>query len=114
MFSTIKGLSNIEETVKKSLESVNLYEFRTGLVKTFSGGMRRRLSLAISLIGNPKLVVLDEPTTGMDAKIRQQTWKIILSLRNPHRTMLITSHNMEESECLSDKIFIMSKGKIVA
>ncbi len=57
---------------------MNLWENRNGQVKTFSGGMRRRLSLAISLIGDPKLVVLDEPTTGMDAKIRFATWKIIL------------------------------------
>jgi ABC-2 type transport system ATP-binding protein len=52
------------------LQSVNLYENRNGKVSTFSGGMRRRLSLAISLIGNPKLIILDEPTTGMDAHIR--------------------------------------------
>lgn len=63
-------------------------------MRTFSGGMRRRLSLAISLIGNPKLVVLDEPTTGMDAKIRLETWKIILKLRDSQKTMLITTHNM--------------------
>jgi ABC-2 type transport system ATP-binding protein len=60
---------------------VNLYDNRNGKVSTFSGGMRRRLSLAISLIGNPKLVILDEPTTGMDAQIRLQTWKLILKLR---------------------------------
>lgn len=63
-------------------------------MRTFSGGMRRRLSLAISLIGNPKLLVLDEPTTGMDAKIRLETWKIILKLRDSQKTMLITTHNM--------------------
>lgn len=78
-----------------SLKSVALEGYRTGKVKTFSGGMRRRLSLAISLLGNPKVVVLDEPTTGMDAKIRLETWKIILKLRDPKRTMLITTHNME-------------------
>lgn len=78
-----------------SLKSVALEGYRTGKVNTFSGGMRRRLSLAISLLGNPKVVVLDEPTTGMDAKIRLETWKIILKLRDPKRTMLITTHNME-------------------
>ena len=75
--------------------------------------MRRRLSLAISLIGNPKLVVLDEPTTGMDAKIRFSTWKIILQLRGKN-TVLMTTHNMQEAECVSDKILIMSKGRVVA
>lgn len=78
----------------ESLKSVALEGYRTGRVNTFSGGMRRRLSLAISLLGNPKVVVLDEPTTGMDAKIRLETWKIILKLRDPKRTMLITTHNM--------------------
>ena len=56
--------------------------------------MRRRLSLALSLVGDPKLVILDEPTTGMDAKVRLQTWKLILALRQTH-TVLITTHNME-------------------
>ena len=97
LFSRIKGFAHDEQTLKSILDSVKLYEFRDGKVKTFSGGMRRRLSLAIALIGNPKLVILDEPTTGMDAKIRLQTCKIILQLRAEHRTMLITTHNMEEA-----------------
>ena len=70
MFCKIKGWPDTDDEVKNCLDSVYLYDNRSGKVKTFSGGMRRRLSLAISLIGNPKLVVLDEPTTGMDAKIR--------------------------------------------
>ena len=70
-----------------------MYENRGGKVSTFSGGMRRRLSLAISLIGDPKLVILDEPTTGMDAHIRILTWKLILNIR-ANRTVLITTHNM--------------------
>lgn len=78
----------------KTLQSVNLEKNKDGKVSTFSGGMRRRLSLAISLIGNPKLLILDEPTTGMDAKIRLLTWKLILKLRK-HKTVLITTHNME-------------------
>ena len=84
-----------------------------GKVSTFSGGMRRRLSLALSMIGNPKLLILDEPTTGMDAKVRILTWKLIIALRRTH-TVLITTHNMEEAECVSDRILIMSKGRIVA
>ena len=111
LFSKLKGapLYNI----RKGLKEVNLHENANGQVKTFSGGMKRRLSLAISLIGNPKLVVLDEPTTGMDAKIRFSTWKIILGLRGV-RSVLMTTHNMEEAECVSDRILIMSKGRVVA
>lgn len=63
------------------------------MVRTFSGGMRRRLSLALSMVGDPKLLILDEPTTGMDAKVRLLTWKLILGLRGRH-TVLITTHNM--------------------
>lgn len=114
IFSIIKGFPYDQPTVDAILHSVRLLEFKDGRVQTFSGGMRRRLSLAISLIGNPKLIVLDEPTTGMDAKIRLLTWKIILQLRDPERTILITTHNMEEAECLSDRILIMNKGKIAA
>ena len=111
LFSKLKGYD--ESLIQKGLEEVNLWQNRSGRVKTFSGGMKRRLSLAISLIGNPKLVVLDEPTTGMDAKIRFSTWKIILQLRGKN-TVLMTTHNMEEAECVSDKILIMSKGRVVA
>ena len=114
LFSRIKGFPYHEDVIKRILNSVKLYEFRNGKVSTFSGGMRRRLSLAISLIGDPKLIILDEPTTGMDAKIRLQTWKIILQLRDSYRSILITTHNMEEAECLSDRILIMNKGRVAA
>lgn len=111
LFTILKGYSS--EAIRQGLEQVNLWENRDGQIRTFSGGMKRRLSLAISLIGNPKLVVLDEPTTGMDAKIRFSTWKIILQLRGK-KTVLMSTHNMEEAECVSDKILIMSKGRVVA
>ena len=91
LFSKLKGYD--ESLIQKGLEEVDLWKNKDGRIKTFSGGMRRRLSLAISLIGNPKLVVLDEPTTGMDAKIRFSTWKIILQLRGKN-TVLMTTHNM--------------------
>jgi len=63
------------------LRNVSLDKNKDGRVNTFSGGMRRRLSLALSLTGNPKLIILDEPTTGMDAKVRLLTWKLILALK---------------------------------
>lgn len=75
--------------------------------------MRRRLSLALSLVGSPKFVILDEPTTGMDARMRLLTWKLILGLGKKH-TVLITTHNMEEAECVSDRIMIMAKGRVIA
>lgn len=99
--------------ILKALQSVSLDKNIDGKVCTFSGGMRRRLSLALSLVGNPKLVILDEPTTGMDAKVRLLTWKLILQLRKLH-TVLITTHNMEEAECVADRIMIMAKGRVIA
>ena len=113
IFCRIKNIENTSEAIRMGLEKVNLWDNRNGKVLTFSGGMKRRLSLAISLIGDPKLLVLDEPTTGMDVKIRLQTWKIILSMKGQN-TILITTHNMEEAECVSDRILIMSKGRVVA
>lgn len=95
------------------MEGVSLQKNINGKVSTFSGGMRRRLSLALSTVGNPKLLILDEPTTGMDAKVRLLTWRLILGLRGRH-TVLITTHNMEEAECVSDRIMIMSKGRVIA
>ena len=75
------------------MQTVSLEKNVHGKVSTFSGGMRRRLSLALSMVGDPKLLILDEPTTGMDAKVRLLTWKLILGLRGRH-TVLITTHNM--------------------
>lgn len=94
LFHRLKHLPISQEQVLASLESVGLERNANGRVTTFSGGMRRRLSLALSLIGDPQLVILDEPTTGMDARVRLQTWKLILGLRGKH-TVLITTHNME-------------------
>jgi ABC-type multidrug transport system ATPase subunit len=93
LFHRLKHLEATREKTLLSLESVGLEKNIDGRVTTFSGGMRRRLSLALSLISDPKLVILDEPTTGMDAKVRLQTWKLILGLRQKH-TVLITTHNM--------------------
>ena len=113
LFHRLKHLTVSQENILSSLESVGLEKNMEGRVTTFSGGMRRRLSLALSLVGGPELVILDEPTTGMDARVRLQTWKLILGLRSRH-TVLITTHNMEEAECVSDKIMIMSKGRVIA
>jgi ABC-type multidrug transport system ATPase subunit len=93
MFHRLKGLPIDAQGIRRQLETVSLEKNVDGMVSTFSGGMRRRLSLALSMIGDPKLVILDEPTTGMDAKVRLLTWKLILAMRGKH-TVLITTHNM--------------------
>ncbi|XP_078158441.1 ABC transporter A family member 2-like [Carex rostrata] len=112
LFASIKGLppSETKTVVKKLLVDVKLAHaahFRAG---SFSGGMKRRLSVAISLIGDPKLVFLDEPTTGMDPITRRHVWDIIEDAKKG-RAIVLTTHSMEEADILSDRIAIMAKGK---
>jgi ABC-type multidrug transport system ATPase subunit len=75
--------------------------------------MKRRLSLAISLVGNPKLLILDEPTTGMDPKSKRFAWNLIQEEKK-HRAVVLTTHDMYEADVLNDRIAIMKKGEIVA
>ena len=82
-------------------------------VSTFSGGMRRRISLAIALISNPAIVILDEPTTGMDPKTRRQIWDLILSIKED-RVIILTSHDMIEADSLGDRIMVLCDGTITA
>ena len=82
-------------------------------VKELSGGMKRRLSLSISLVGDPKVIFLDEPTTGLDPANRSQFWKILSQIKSG-RAILLTTHIMKEADILSDKIAIIDKGVIKA
>ena len=78
---------------------------------TFSGGMKRRLSMAIAFIGDPKIVFLDEPTTGMDPKNRRYIWELIQKMK-AGRVVILTTHAMEEADILSDRIAVISKGSL--
>lgn len=73
--------------------------------------MKRRLSLAISAIGNPKIILLDEPTTGLDPKVRQQIWDLIEKLKKG-KSIILTTHSMEEADILADRISVMVRGKL--
>ena len=97
--------------VEKILEDVKLMKFRKYLVRELSGGMRRRLSLGVALIGEPPIVFLDEPTTGLDPKNKREIWDI-LSHCKENRCMILTTHLMDEAETLCDRIGIILKGKI--
>ena len=79
MFGRLKGIKpeEIDKRIDETLTFVNLTQDKKNKVANFSGGMKRRLSLAIAAIGNPKIILLDEPTTGLDPKVRQQVWKLI-------------------------------------
>ncbi|CDP12364.1 unnamed protein product [Coffea canephora] len=113
LFATIKGLtpSSIKSVVERSLAEVKLTEAARMRASSYSGGMKRRLSVAIALIGEPKLVVLDEPTTGMDPVTRRYVWDIIEDAKRG-RAIILTTHSMEEADILSDRIGIMAKGRL--
>jgi ABC-2 type transport system ATP-binding protein len=97
------------------LESVDLLRFKDALVRTFSGGMRRRLEIARGLIHSPKILFLDEPTTGLDPVSRTNVWQMIRKLRERSElTILITTHYMEEADKLCDRIAIVDHGRLAA
>ena len=101
--------------IDRLLEAVELLRFGDALVKTFSGGMRRRLEIARGLVHSPKIMFLDEPTTGLDPVSRSHVWEMIRLLRDKSDlTILLTTHYMEEADKLCDRIAIVDHGKLVA
>jgi ABC-2 type transport system ATP-binding protein len=104
-----------EQLITKLLESVDLLKFKNALVRTFSGGMRRRLEIARGLVHSPRILFLDEPTTGLDPVSRSNVWEMIRSLRdNSKLTILLTTHYMDEADKLCERIAIVDHGKLVA
>ncbi len=110
MFRTvhIRGLS-----VDDVIEMVGLQEKRKVLVRKLSGGQRRRLSIAVAIVGDPDLLILDEPTTGLDPQSRRRIWEIVLWFKERGKTVLLTTHYMDEAERISDRVCIIDHGKIV-
>ncbi|GBG28177.1 ABC transporter ATP-binding protein [Hondaea fermentalgiana] len=115
LFAVIKGMSQdqIENEVALRLEQTSLTSAADSPSAAFSGGMKRRLSIAIALIGDPKLVTLDEPTTGMDVETRREVWDMINQAKKG-RVIILTTHSMEEADILGDRIGVMSKGRMQA
>jgi ABC-type multidrug transport system ATPase subunit len=105
------GIDYEDDAVRAALELVQLSKFRTRLVKGLSGGERRRVSIAIALVSNPKVVFLDEPTTGLDPEVRRTVWDTIARARGD-RVILMTTHSMEEAEVCCQTIGIMAKGRM--
>jgi ABC-2 type transport system ATP-binding protein len=93
---------------------VGLEEKRDARVGTLSGGQRRRLDLALGIAGDPELVFLDEPTTGFDPSARRRSWELVRSLRSLGKTILLTTHYMDEAQNLADRVAVIAAGKIVA
>jgi ABC-2 type transport system ATP-binding protein len=96
------------------IDLVGLAEKRPSRVKTLSGGQQRRLDLALGLIGDPEILFLDEPTTGFDPAARRAAWDMIRSLRELGKTVLLTTHYLDEAEQLADRVAVLRQGEIVA
>ena len=101
-------------SVKELISLVGLNKKKDSLYKTLSGGLKQRLGIAISLINEPELLFLDEPTAGLDPQARRDTWNLIKKLKEQGKTIFLTTHYMEEAQELSDRILIIIDGKIVA
>jgi ABC-2 type transport system ATP-binding protein len=100
--------------VEQVLALVGLEEKRGARVRTLSGGQQRRLDLGLGLIGNPEVLFLDEPTTGFDPAARRAAWEVIRSLRALGKTILLTTHYLDEAESLADRVAVLREGKIAA
>ncbi len=100
--------------VDETLEAVGLTEKANAKPQTLSGGQRRRLDVALAVIGRPELLFLDEPTTGFDPEARRQFWRLIESLRGDGATILLTTHYLDEADYLADRIAIIADGALVA
>jgi ABC-2 type transport system ATP-binding protein len=101
---------DVDETVRL----VGLEEKANALAKTLSGGQKRRLDLGLALVGDPDLIFLDEPTTGFDPAARRAAWEMIRSLRSLGKTILLTTHYLDEAQELADRVAIVKEGRIVA
>ncbi len=100
--------------VERSLGVMALDEFRSARVGTLSGGQRQRLAFAVALVGDPEILILDEPTTGLDPQSRHALWQSIEALREKGITIVLTTHYMHEAEALCDNLAIIDRGRIVA
>lgn len=104
-------MATIEEKMKLLISSFGLQEYTAKRVASYSGGVKRRLDIAMSLMSSPKILFLDEPTVGMDIESRRAMWDIVRKIRSEfHTTVFLTTHYLEEADMLSDTICIMQKG----
>jgi ABC-2 type transport system ATP-binding protein len=108
------GLYNEEVDAMALLEKVNLKDKAKAKYKELSGGQKQRFSIATTLINHPKIIFLDEPTTGLDPQARRNLWDLILTIRSTGTTVIITTHYMDEAEILCDRVAIVDNGKIIA
>jgi ABC-2 type transport system ATP-binding protein len=116
VFETINhfhGYYSKPRDVDEVINSVGLKEKEHSLIRNLSGGQRRRLDVALGIIGNPELIFLDEPTTGFDPEARRAFWSLIKNLRNDGATIVLTTHYLDEAEALADRVAVINRGVIV-
>jgi ATP-binding cassette subfamily A (ABC1) protein 3 len=106
-------LEGLEQVIKHTMDVVMLTEFKDKRVKELSGGMKRKLSLAMAIVSKPKLIILDEPTSGLDIESRKQIWELIKKIK-VGRSIIMSSQHLEEADELADRICIMTKGQLLA
>lgn len=109
-----RGLYKKRLPVKQLIAEVSLQDKARTYTKNLSGGQLHRLAVAVALVNDPRVVFLDEPTTGLDPQARRMLWDTVLSLKKQQKTIILTTHNMEEATYLADRIIIMDYGKIIA
>ncbi len=114
MIARLRHLNNPRQVADDLLKRFGLTDAADRRVSTYSGGMRRRLDIAMSLVGKPQLIFLDEPTTGLDPEARIEVWKIVKELADSGTTVFLTTQYLDEAEQLADRIAILHEGKIIA
>ncbi|MCA0757266.1 ATP-binding cassette domain-containing protein [Paenibacillus sp. N4] len=114
MIARLRYLKNPRQIADDMLKRFGLTDAADRRVSAYSGGMRRRLDIALSLVGKPQIIFLDEPTTGLDPEARIEVWKIVKELADGGTTVLLTTQYLEEAEQLADRIAILHEGRIIA
>ncbi len=114
LIAKLRHLDNPKQIAEKLLSKFGLTDAADRRVSTYSGGMRRRIDIAMSLVGSPSIIFLDEPTTGLDPEARIEVWKAVKELASSGTTVLLTTQYLEEAEQLADRIAILHEGRIIA
>ncbi|MBF0507307.1 MAG: ATP-binding cassette domain-containing protein [Deltaproteobacteria bacterium] len=114
IYGMLHNVAEMKEKIDEALKVVDLWDRRDSIVTGFSGGMQRRLLLARALLPEPPVLFLDEPSIGLDPQIRRQMWDIIRKTKIDGRTVIITTHYIEEAAALCDTVGILSKGRLIA
>lgn len=113
LIATLRNVQDVSAAIETVATQLDLTAFLKRKVKTYSGGMKRRLDIAMSLLGNPQIIFLDEPTTGVDPKNRLALWQLIREMRDAGKTVFLTTQYLDEADALSDHIAFIRDGQIV-